>query len=348
MKVSTTTLATVIACTTAVSAAPATYESSVQKRADIDQLAEALRELQSFNEKRDTLSIHLEKREYEIVTKVLASLNDTGMAPKVIHYLATNEKLQPVVVKTLVAVIKAGAMNLTGLFKALDESNLVTKVVNDLISDCQLYVSLFDVAKKIIANLEKKVESLVKEGISKLSQRDLEVIQHQKRSSSQLQPAAEFDKRDFNDVVVNLLDSLGESGLASSVVKSIATDPSYLPFAIDLVKEVMASGALSVSQLISAVKGSNLVGNLLEQILTVDTFKTVATNAFAAFFGDCPGATSVISVDGATSTSSSGSSGSDSNSGSGSGSGSSSGSTSGKGTTANPCKKKRRRRSYNY
>lgn len=52
MKVSTTTLATVIACTTAVSAAPATYESSVQKRADIDQLAEALRELQSFNEKR--------------------------------------------------------------------------------------------------------------------------------------------------------------------------------------------------------------------------------------------------------------------------------------------------------
>lgn len=348
MKVSTTTLATVIACTTAVSAAPATYESSVQKRADIDQLAEALRELQSFNEKRDTLSTHLEKREYEIVTKVLASLNDTGMAPKVIHYLATNEKLQPVVVKTLVAVIKAGAMNLTGLFKALDESNLVTKVVNDLISDCQLYVSLFDVAKKIIANLEKKVESLVKEGISKLSQRDLEVIQHQKRSSSQLQPAAEFDKRDFNDVVVNLLDSLGESGLASSVVKSIATDPSYLPFAIDLVKEVMASGALSVSQLISAVKGSNLVGNLLEQILTVDTFKTVATNAFAAFFGDCPGATSVISVDGATSTSSSGSSGSDSNSGSGSGSGSSSGSTSGKGTTANPCKKKRRRRSYNY
>lgn len=239
-------------------------------------------------------------------------------------------------------------MNLTGLFKALDESNLVTKVVNDLISDCQLYVSLFDVAKKIIANLEKKVESLVKEGISKLSQRDLEVIQHQKRSSSQLQPAAEFDKRDLNDVVVNLLDSLGESGLASSVVKSIATDPSYLPFAIDLVKEVMASGALSVSQLISAVKGSNLVGNLLEQILTVDTFKTVATNAFAAFFGDCPGATSVISVDGATSTSSSGSSGSDSNSGSGSGSGSSSGSTSGKGTTANPCKKKRRRRSYNY
>ena len=51
MKVSTTTLATVIACTTAVSAAPATYESSVQKRADIDQLAEALRELQSFNER---------------------------------------------------------------------------------------------------------------------------------------------------------------------------------------------------------------------------------------------------------------------------------------------------------
>ena len=150
-------------------------------------------------------------------------------------------------------------------------------------------------------------------------------------------------------LLLNLLDSLGESGLASSVVKSIATDPSYLPFAIDLVKEVMASGALSVSQLISAVKGSNLVGNLLEQILTVDTFKTVATNAFAAFFGDCPGATSVISlVDGATSTSSSGSSGSDSNSGSGSGSGSSSGSTSGKGTTANPCKKKRRRRSYNY
>lgn len=339
MKVSTTTLATVIACTTVVSAAPATYESSVQKRADTNELAEALRELQSFNSKRDTLSNHLNKREYEIVTKVLAALNDTGMAPKVIHYLATNEKLQPVVIKTLVAVIKAGAMNLTSLFKALDESNLVGKVVNDLISDCQLYVSLFNTAKKIIANLEQKVETLVKEGISKITQRDLEVIQYNTRSTSQLESAAaDFDKRDLDDVVVNLLDSLGESGLASSVVKSIVTDPSYVPFAVELVKEVMASGALSLSQLISAVKDSNLVGDLLKQILSVDTFKTVATNAFAAFFGDCPGATSVISVSGATATSSA----------NGSGSGSGSGSTTGKGTTVNPCKKKRRRRSYNY
>lgn len=335
MKISTTTLATVIACTTAVSAAPASHQSSVQKRADTEQLSEALKELQAFNSKRDTLSTHLDKREYEIVTKVLSALNDTGTAPKVIHYLATNEKLQPIVIKTLVTVVKIGAMNLTTIFKALDESNLIVKVVNDLISDCHFYVSLFDIAKKIIKNLEKKVETLVKDGISKLNQRDMEVIQYQTRSTSQLQAVdAEFDKRDLDDVLANLLDSLGESGLASSVVKSIITDPSYVPFAVDLVKQILASGALSLSQLISALKDSNLVGDLLKQILTVETFKTVTTNAFAAFFGDCPGATSVIKNPG-TSTSSSGGSGSDS------------GSNHGNSASVNPCKKKRRR-SYDY
>lgn len=340
MKLTTSTLAIVVAYSAAVGAAPTNLETSVEKRNDHTQLTEALRDLQTFNNKRDTISSQLDKREYEIVTKVLAALDDTQMSPKVIHYLATNEKLQPIVIKTLVAAIKAGSANLTAIFKALDESNLIVTVVNDLISDCSFYVSLFDIAKKIIAGLEQKVESLIKEGISKISQRDLEVIQYQKRAASQAAALeTDFDKRGLDDVVVNLLNSLGQSGLATSVVKSIITDSSYIPFAVELMKEILASGALSLSQLVTALKESNLVGDLLKQILTVDTFKTVAVNAFAAFFGDCPSATSVITApSGYTSTP-------------GTGSGSSSGSNSGSGNSAavNPCKKKRRRRrSYDY
>ncbi|EGV61095.1 hypothetical protein CANTEDRAFT_132135 [Yamadazyma tenuis ATCC 10573] len=299
-----------------------------------DDLENILLDLQNFKDKREETLSTLSKREYQIVTDVLKALNDTELAPKIIHYLATNSTLQPIVISTIVTVLKSGLLNMTTLFNALDQSGLVTTVVQDLISDCSLYVSLFRTAEGIISDLVSKVQSAINS-----SKRDLKAVQRQEKRTalkSVLEARSNLDARlDLDEVVVNLLQSLANSGLASSVVKSIITDSSYIPFAESLISAVLSSNALDLGELVDAVENTNLASDLLKSILNVNTFDTVVTNAFAAFSGDCSTSSGSGSSGSSAATTSAGSSGSTSTT-----------------TTTDPCKKKRRRRrrraNYNY
>ena len=63
---------------------------------------------------------------------------------------------------------------LEAVLEALTRSNLAVNVINDLISDCSLYVQLFDAAKGVISNLADKVKELISDGVSSLIGRDEE------------------------------------------------------------------------------------------------------------------------------------------------------------------------------
>ncbi|KAK7679864.1 hypothetical protein QCA50_017022 [Cerrena zonata] len=328
MKFSNTYLTAILAASIVTEAAPAKVESSntnelqVAKRITLDELIAKLDALAASKSKRDEASTELEKKEYEIVTEVLSYLNDTNLAPKVIKYLATNKTLEPITISTIIAVIKSGLLNLNTLLDALVQSGLVNRVIEDVISDCSLYAKLFSLAKTIIGDLADKVE----EKLSSKSKRevDLDSAHAQLVAKRKLDLIEDLDieKRDSEEVLVNLLESL--------------------------VGAVLASGSLNLSKLISAVKSSGLIGSLFRQIFSLNTLQTVATNAFAAFEGDC-GSTS-------GSSGSSGSGSGSSSSGSligdllGGGDKGSSGTTttstagSGSGSGSNPCKKRRRRR----
>lgn len=324
--------------TMAVAAATHAYvpvvesESHLVLREESKGLHQAMAELETMRARRDVMASEIEKREYQIVTDVLAAVKNTELAPEVINYFATNEFFAPIVVSAVVGLLKSGFINWAAVFDALDRSNLVGQVVNQLISDCSLYVELFNIAKGYIAQLLPTVKELIQKGISSLTQRELE----------EMPVLPSIEQRDFSDVVVNLMDSLAKSGLAAQVVRDILTDLSYLPFAGALISAVIASSALPLDDIVAALKQSSFVGNLLEQILTVDTFKTLVTNAFAAYAGTCAsgGATAPPP--------SSGGSGGSIWDGIGGGSGTSTGSTGGQ-VISDPCKKRRRRRrSYNY
>lgn len=315
MKLTTTTIAAALAYASVVNSAPTAVESDNKNvvRGEND-LMEILNNLDALKTKREETVDTLDKREYQIVTDVLRALDNTDLAPQIIEYLATSPNLQPIVINTIVTVLQSGLLDMTTLFQALDESGLVVTVIQDLISDCSLYESLFRTAAGIISDLVDKVQAK----LSGNSKRGMIM------DSMINRPVQGMNKRDidFQNVVVNLLESLGNSGLASSVVKSIITDPDYIPFGIELVKTVLQNNALDVGELVDAVKNTDLASNLLKSILNANTFDTVVTNAFAAFAGDCSGG---------------GSTGGGS-SGSGSGSGSKGSST------VDPCKKRRRRR----
>ncbi|CAN3372503.1 hypothetical protein DIURU_004999 [Diutina rugosa] len=287
-----------------------------------------LAELESMRARRDVMLADIQAREYQIVTDVLAAIKNTNLAPEIIHYFATSPTFAPITISAIVYLLKSGLINYKALLEALDQSHLVTKVVNDLISDCSLYVDLFNIAKGYINDLLPVVKEKIQEGISNLFVRE---------QADEL-PLPSLEVRDVSPIVVNLMDSLGQSGLATQVVRDILTDTSYYPFAVSLVSAVLAAGGINVDEIVSAVKESGFVSNLMDELLTVNTFKTVVTNAFAAFAGDCANAGN-ISFGGGSSSSGSSNSGS---------SGTSTGSTGGGTVIKNPCKKRKRSFNYNY
>jgi uncharacterized protein (UPF0297 family) len=352
MKLSTTTVASLTTLAVAVNAAPAATNDAQLAIRELN-LDSALAELNELKAKREGYESEISKREYKIVTDVLTAIKNTNLAPEILQYFGEAKSLQPVVVSVVVGLLKSDLINYTTVFQILDKSNLIGTVITQLISDCSLYVDLFNIAKSYISDLIPIVQSKLSDGLSSLGLRD---------NLYQVRETEELEKRDVQDIVVNLMESLGNSGLAAQVVKTILTDPGYIPFAVELVTGIIAADALPVSEIVDAIKNTSLVSDLLKQILTFQTFDTVVTNAFAAFAGTCAADSGYTGSTGSSSSGSLsglfggllddlfGSSGSTSTGSTGSGSGSSgssgnSGSSSG-GTTVitNPCK--RRRRSY--
>lgn len=296
MRLSSTAITAILAYTTFIEAAPAQFEASSElavREIDHKELIARIEAFSEYKNKRDSITDELDKREYEIVTQVLSALNDTNLAPKIIHYFATNATFEPIVINAIVGLLKSGLLDFDSLLSALVDSGLINKVIDDVISDCTLYEKLFSLAASLIKNLASKVEDLIEEGVEKLTS---------KREDVALPAVVQFDERDTSDVVINLLQSLGNSGLASSVVKSILTDSSYIPFAVDLIKQVLANNALDIGEVISAVKESGLLGSLFRKIFSLSTLETVVTTAFAAFNGDCGGSLGTATTTGKATT----------------------------------------------
>lgn len=316
-------------------------KTKFQKKDGEPDLAALVAHINGYKAKRDAIDMEIMKRDYAIVTDVLTAINQTQLAPKILDYFVSSPTFEPIVVNVLISVMKSGLISLQAVLDALVSSNLAVNVINDLISDCDLYVDLFNAAEEIISDLASKVKELISEGVSTLISRD--------ENDNSLAAFVVTEKRldfDIDSVVDNLLDSLYQSGLASSVVKDVLTNSAYLSFAEDLLKAMLANNLIDIPSIISALKESGLITQLFQELLNFGTLSTVAETAFAAFAGQCSGSsaggTSTPSTSGS---SSSGSSGSISSSSAGSGSGSTSNND-----AVGPCKKRRRvrRRRSNY
>ncbi|KAI3407041.2 hypothetical protein KGF56_000129 [Candida oxycetoniae] len=264
--------------------------SEFYKRGDEVDIEGLLAEINAYRNKRGEVDIELMERDYAIVTSVFSLINQTNLAPQVITYFITSETFKPIVINVTVSVIKSGIISLTALLEALVESGLAINVINDLIGDCELYISLFNIAAQIIGNLDINVASLISAGVSSLITRDdlqaAAFVESEKRDDDM----GEIDNRAsgiFDTIVVELLDSLYVSGLATSVVQEVLTNPAYITFATELVVRLLEEKLISITAIISALVESGLVNQLFSAFLNIDTLVTVAQTAFAAFSGDC-------------------------------------------------------------
>lgn len=290
MKVQSVSSTFALALLTTVHAAPANVgssESGLTKRQE-EQLNEISLAIRDFQVERSTISdpVDLQAREYAIVTQILAAINSTGLAPKIIQGLVDNEKLQPIVTQAVIAIIKSGLISLETLFEALNYSGLATTVIKDLLNDCTFYEDIFKLALEEISNLVEKIEE-------KLSGKSVDV----KRELDEitLPPQVKRDdmekRYDEDGVVNNLLESLANSGLASSVVRALLVDPQFLSYAVELIKTLWDQDLIDITAIIKAIAQSGLVTSLFKEFFNLDTLKTVIFNALAAIFGQCGGST---------------------------------------------------------
>lgn len=340
MKVQTVSATFALALISSVQAAPANFgpsETGLSKRQE-DKLNELSASIQEFQVKRSEIAdpVELQAREYALVTQILAAINQTGLAPKIIQGLIDNKNLQPIVTQAVIAIIRSGIISLNTLFTALNESGLAVRVIRDLLNDCTFYEDIFKLALQEISNLIDKIQDKLNGGdpnVKRFADDEEYALPPQVKRSDE-EHEMMMKRYEPDGIVNNLLESLANSGLASSVVRALLVDPQFLEYGVDLIKKLWDEDLIDITAIIKAIAQSGLVTSLFKEFFNLETLKTVIFNALAALFGQCGGSTISGTPTGLTTQSTV--------------------------TTTLPtftatgtsvptgCKKRRRRRSYNY
>lgn len=294
-----------------VFAAPTGSEQSagLSKREN-ERITNAINMLNEFVAKRDSFLAkrnsptdsaeyaNIVAREYATVTEILSAINDTGYATKLIQAILDNEDLQPTLTSLVEKLIKDGTINLTTLFTALNDSGLAATVIKDIINDCSFYSEIYELALAEVENLASKVFG------SSSSKRDL--------AAPVVLDEYKMMKRDNDSVLDNLLESVGNSGIATSVVEALLTDEKFLKYGASLLEDLFSSGTVTIGDVIDALTQSGIVTSLFKEFFTVDTLKTIIVNALKAASGTCDAsslstlsATTTVTATSATGTSTS-------------------------------------------
>ncbi|ODV79517.1 uncharacterized protein CANTADRAFT_51574 [Suhomyces tanzawaensis NRRL Y-17324] len=186
-----------------------------------------------------------------ILDDVFAALKDSGLAFVVIDTVLLSPQLLNLSIEGTIFVLKLGWINLTDLFIALQRSGLVIQILN---------VSLDD--PEILPGLLRLGKSLLEENGIDIFNPDAGLIQPE----SVPPPAPVLAKRE-SQIYNDLLAALTDSGLAVAVVEHLLTTPSLADPSAHFLSEILKSKAISVRELLVALKESNLVFDLLKDIL---------------------------------------------------------------------------------
>ena len=291
MKLSIATSALVLTYLATVNAAPSEYNGAytISKR-EVDHANGIIANIESLKVKRDTLSlVEISTRESQIVTDVLTAINNTNLAPGIIKYFIDDPTLSKIATNAIVALVKSGIVNLNTLLKALNDSGLAAQVVTDLINDCAFYAEIFKIALSVIGDLVGKVF-----GKRELEEQmaELQAIGQQDLAKRATTTAAPSDGGfNLEAIITSLMESLKNSGLASSVVKALVVDDKFYTFGADLIKQLFQSDAITVPELVTALLQSGLIPSLIKEFLNFGTLRTVIVNALKAAAGKCDAST---------------------------------------------------------
>lgn len=301
MKLSNTAIAVLSVSSVVVQAAPAQIKESLSssggdlvKREVLEKALVDLEGLKMMREKRELLDSELSAREYQIVTTVLETVKNTQLAPVVLKYFLKNAVLQAAAVQGVVLVVKNKLISAATLLKFLVQSGLITTVINDIIADCAFFAQVLGMVKSELPNILNLLKStlphILKRDTPFTHEEGLELLRKDGLIEETIYDDLddlELEKRDIDGIILNVMNSLAESGLATQVVEAALTDPQFFTFGALLLGALYANGLLKLQSLISAISQSGLLPALITDLANVKTLKTIAGTAVSAFQGKC-------------------------------------------------------------
>ena len=101
----------------------------------------------------------------------------------------------------------------------------------------------------------------------------------------------DHEKRDLvlDDIIVQPLDSLGKSGLASQVVETIPLTQTPSLSVPNCSSHFARMASLNIPGIILAAVSSGLLSQLIQKFLNIDTISTIVRTAIDALDGKCSG-----------------------------------------------------------
>lgn len=288
MKLASTTLSFIALSAVAVEAAPTKMDfsddftsTSIVKREELERALVDLQDLKMMRAKREMLESDLSAREYTIVTSVLEAIKDTKLAPVVLKYFTKNVVLQAAAVQGVLLVVRSHLISAATLLKYLVQSGLITSVINDIIADCSFFAQVLSLVKSELGNIIKRDTPYSHEEGLELLRRDGLI------EPTVFDNVNDLEKRDIDEVIINVLESLAQSGLGTQVVEAALTDPQFYTFGALLIGVLYADGLLKLPALLGAVSQSGLVPALFTDLANIKTLRTIAGTAVSAFEGKC-------------------------------------------------------------
>lgn len=189
-----------------------------------------------------------------ILDKILIALKDSGLANVVIDFVLLSPELLDISADATIFILKSGLIDLADLLIAVQKSGLVNQLLLLALDDPQILPGLLRIGKEL----------LKQNGIDIFSKRSID--------TSEIEAASVFentshDKRE-SQLLNELFASLKDSGLVASIVQNLLTNPDLSAPAATFLTKIIKSHAITLKELLDALKESHFIFNVLKDILT--------------------------------------------------------------------------------
>lgn len=271
MQISKATAAIILSYIALTSAAPATagnfnqtHPFTSKETAQIHSLVSGLNDYNTAHKvpgytKRDEVILHeaqelIARSNLPILDKILIALKDSGLANVVIDFVLLSPELLDISANATIFILKSGLINLTDLLIAIEKSGLVNQLILLALDDPEILPGLLRIGKEL------------------LKQNGIDIFSKRSMDTSAIETASVFeelslDKRE-SQLLNELFASLRDSGLVASIVQNLLTNPDLASPAATFLTKIIKSHAITLKELLQALKESHFIFNVLKDVLT--------------------------------------------------------------------------------
>lgn len=208
----------------------------------------------------DETSTLVQRSNLPFLDTILVFLKNSGLVNTIIELVLLNPELEKISAEATILLLKSGQVNLADVFIALNKSGLALQTIELALDDPQILPGLLRIGSELLKQngigiLQKRSDAL-----------DDNVLDKRETEDAARDTTRSLTKRE-SQLLNDIFAALKDSGLAESVIQNLLTNPELAAPAAHFLSDILKSHAITLSELLTALKESNFALELLKQIL---------------------------------------------------------------------------------